>query len=170
MQGKTKTSTLVLKVIGIIAISLGLFFIIIFSAVIGGIMKLNVRNIQKEFTEFQRKGAISCSGIIVQDSASGSGGSGTTIRYYVAETGDEYEVSYSVSNSSFPEGTHVTVYYDSADPSQAMVPELHIETFEFLEKIFVIMGVVMGGILILAGTILLIISIVQKKRGSRLNQ
>ena len=162
MSGK-KTAGTVLLVIGIIALVFCILFASIFCGV-GAFMKVKENQTQEEFEEFQRKGAVQTEGVIVAASDSGDG-NGTTVQYDAE--GETYEVSYSLSNSSYRTGQKVTIYYSVDDPSESIFPDLMIDTYSLLYKIFLIVGIALGGLFFLGGIIMLIIGIHLRKKAKR---
>lgn len=159
MSGKKTTGT-VLLVIGIVALALSLLFMSIFCG-IGAFMKVLEKQTQEELEAFQKKGAVQTQGVIVGDSHSGNG-SDTTVQYDAE--GETYEVSYSVSNSSYRIGKVVTIYYSETNHEECMCPDLFIDTYHLVYKVFVIIGASVGGVFFIAGMIMLLIGIRMRKK------
>lgn len=149
-----------LFVIGIVALTFSLLFMSIFCG-IGVFMKVRVKQTQEEFEAFQREGAVQTDGVIVANSHSDDGND--TIVQYDAE-GETYEVSYSVSNSSYRMGKVVTVYYSERNNAECMFPDLFIDTYHLLFKVFVIIGASVGGVFFVAGMIMLLLGIRMRRR------
>lgn len=148
------------KVIGILLVVLGALFLLMaanFLLVFGGVgIAFNLGSDNVANSSFiDDATTVSCMGQVVDVSDSQ-----TTIYYTV--DGATYEVSYSVTNSSYPTGTSVVVYYDQTDPSRCEVPEVEAATFGIIGKTFtglaVALPIVFGilGLGCLVGGILLI--------------
>lgn len=155
-----KAAGTVLLVIGIVALALSLLFMSIFCG-IGAFMNIRVKQTQEELEAFQKKGAVQTEGVIVGDSHSGDG-SDTTVQYDAE--GETYEVSYSISNSSYRVGKLVTIYYSERNNEECMFPDLFIDTYHLLYKVFVIIGASVGGVFFIAGMIMLLIGIRMRKK------
>ncbi|MGN0132634.1 MAG: DUF3592 domain-containing protein [Lachnospiraceae bacterium] len=149
------------KIGGIIMTAIGgifLFVAIIFAfafLVVGGAMGNAKDQTRAEMEEFADR-AIETQGEIID--ADGS----TTVEYY-SETDDSYyEVTFSVSNSSFREGDLITVYYDKDNPGTCMAPDLVEDTYDTLSTVFSGVGAGLGiffgiiGLGLLIGGIILI--------------
>lgn len=162
-----RTAAKILKIFGIVIIVLGILFAIIFCGVVGGIMKKKASDIRIELSQFQEQGALQCKGTVLQSSESKQGVTQTKIGYYIEMDGSYYETSYAVSNSRFEEGSEVLVYYNPDKPEECMVPDLFTETYEFISRIFILVGAIIGGVFVVIGNVMLIVGSVLKKKKNR---
>ena len=155
-----KIAGIALTVFGSLFLFMGLIFLVIFLAV-GGSMSSVQEQTQSDLEEFIDSGAIACEGEVIEVDST------TSIEYYVEEEEAFYIMEYSVTNSSYDEGTSVTVYYDPDDPGQAIAPELLEGTYSFLGGIFSVIGGVLGVIFGLAGGGMLIGGIVLIRKAKK---
>lgn len=149
---------IILTVLGSIFLLMALLFGIIFGT-IGAGMKY-AGGTDDEF--LQEDTTMLCDGEITSVS------DGTTIAYEV--DGYEYTWNVSVTNSAYPVGTHVTVYYDETDPTTCSVPELVQGTYNLLGNIFGGIGiglVIAFGVVGVAGLVIGIILISKSGKAAK---
>lgn len=153
------------KVIGIILTVVGglsLLMALIFGLIFGGVGTAMNGVSDSAGDDIQNSNTASCYGEVlsVEDSR--------TVVYYVVGD-EEYAVELHVSTSQYPEGSQVTVYYNSTKPEECSVPEISEAAFGTIGSVFSGLGIalviVFGGIGIvgLIVGILLIRSAVKQK-------
>ena len=167
MNGK-KAAGLGITIVGGILLAVGLLLALIFCG-IGGIMKHASDSYNEKLGSFVKEGAIECDATIVARTRLTDGTEETTVEYYVESEEESYRVTFPLWNSEFQEGRSVKVYYNVDDPTECMFPEIYIANYTMFQKIFMIVGGVIGGIMSFIGLPLLIVGIVlmvKKKKQS----
>ena len=156
------------KAVGFLLIAFGSLFLVlglllggIFMAV-GGMMGSEIEQERNAFSSF-RENALETTGKVTDvDSDEGY----TTFGYYAATGESFYEVTYDGYFSDYKRGTTVTVYYDKDDPGQCMIPDFTEDSYGFLQKIFTMIGGIVGGVFAVIGLVMLIVGIVIKKKAT----
>jgi len=158
-----KAAGLGITFVGGILLVVGLLLGLIFCG-IGGIMKNVSENYKEDLASFIEAGAIESDAVIVARTRLADDTEQTTVEYYVESEDDSYSVTFPVWNSEFQEGKSVKIYYNEENPTECMFPELYLASYTMFQKIFPIIGGVIGGIMSLIGLPLLIIGIVLMKK------
>lgn len=152
-QGK-KISGIVLTVIGSIFLFVACALAAAF-CIAGGAMRNQVKQEKAQLQELSDRAVMTQGYVLDADNA-------TTVAYYSKSDDAYYEVTYSVSSSSFQKGDQVDVYYDRDDPGSCMVPDLVEGTYQTLGTVFTALGAGIGiffgsiGLGLLIGGIVLI--------------
>ena len=167
MNGK-KAAGLGLTIVGGILLGVGLLLALVFCG-IGGIMQHASDSYNEKLASFIEDGGIESEGVIAARTNLSDGTEETTVNYYVASEDEVYSVTFPIWSSEFQEGKSVKVYYNEKNPTECMFPAIYIANYTMFQKIFTIIGGVIGGIMSFLGLPLLIVGIVlmvKKKRQS----